>query len=87
MRVPPLPPSMRKKAKKAKKARKARKSPERVVGGGAMFIETEQLLDVRPQSKKRGGGAAGDVAVVLQRTRSRSGKTLRKKVLIEPVSP
>ena len=84
MRVPPLPPSMRKKAKKAKKARK---SPERVVSGGAMFIETEQLLDVRPQSKERGGGAAGDVAVVLQRTRSRSGKTLRKKVLIEPVSP
>lgn len=50
-----------------------------------MLQETEQLLDVRPRSRSEGGGAAGDVAIVLRRTRTRSGKVVRKKVVLVPV--
>jgi hypothetical protein len=78
LRVPPLPRA------KARKAKKARKAPERVVVGGAMFGETDQLLDVRPQSRSKGGGAAGDVAVVLRRT-IRAGKVTGKKIVVEPI--
>ena len=75
----PKKPSVKRSTAKVKKGMVARTQ------GAGMFGETvQQVLDVRPVPKSRGGGRAGDEAVILT-YRKRGGKrTNLGKVSVMP---
>ena len=63
--------------------RKKNATPERIVEdrGGLFGTVTEQVMEVRPRSKKKGRGA-GDELVILRRERDRNGKVRKRSIVV-----